>query len=122
MRFQIAQKFHAVSDPHTPLESINARARDVVDLILLRDLSRATGTPALPELRTAAVAAFDGRAAEAEQLGRIPRLWPPAIVAHAPWVDDYRRAVASAGLDLSLDDAVAEVDAWIREIGRARTP
>lgn len=38
MRFQIAQKLHAVSDPHEPPGSINDRARDVVDLLLLRDL------------------------------------------------------------------------------------
>jgi len=30
MRFQIAQKLHAVSDPHEPPEVINDRARDVV--------------------------------------------------------------------------------------------
>lgn len=33
MRFQIAQKLHAVSDPHEPPDSINDRARDVVDLL-----------------------------------------------------------------------------------------
>lgn len=45
MRFQIAQKLHAVSDPHEPPDSINDRARDVVDLLLLRDLAAATGSP-----------------------------------------------------------------------------
>lgn len=45
MRFQIAQKLHAVSDPHDPPASINDRARDIVDLLLLRDLAEATGSP-----------------------------------------------------------------------------
>ena len=40
LRFQIAPKLHAVSDPHEPPVSINDRARDVVDLLLLRDLAR----------------------------------------------------------------------------------
>lgn len=43
MRFQIAQKLHAVSDPHEPPDSINDRARDVVDLLLLRDLPSRPG-------------------------------------------------------------------------------
>lgn len=44
-----------------------------------------------------------------------------AIVAHAHWVEGYRRAAASAVLDLGLDDAVAEVNAWIQEIDLAQT-
>jgi len=36
LRFQIAQKLHACSDPHDPPEATNDRARDIVDL-LLRD-------------------------------------------------------------------------------------
>lgn len=43
MRFQIAQKLHAVTDPHGPPDLINDRARDVVDLLLLRDLYRHNG-------------------------------------------------------------------------------
>ena len=43
MRFQIAQKLHAVTDPHEPPDLINDRARDVVDLLLLRDLYRHNG-------------------------------------------------------------------------------
>lgn len=40
MRFQIAQKIHAVTTPHDPPEFVNDRARDVVDLLLLRELVR----------------------------------------------------------------------------------
>jgi hypothetical protein len=53
MRFQIAQKIHAVSDPHEPPDSINDRARDVVDLLLLRDLAAETGNPMLAEISAA---------------------------------------------------------------------
>lgn len=113
MRFQIAQKLHAVSDPHEPPGSINDRARDVVDLLLLRDLIATTGMPALPEVREAAVAVFEARAAEAAKLGRPTRNWPPTLAAYAHWKDDYIRAAASGGVEISLEDAVGEANAWI---------
>lgn len=116
MRFQIAQKIHAVSDPHEPPTSINDRARDIVDLLLLRDLIAATGAPLLADVREAAVAVFDARAAEAAALGRPIRTWPPALVAHTHWRDDYRRAASSCGIGLSLKDAVGEASTWITEI------
>lgn len=116
MRFQIAQKLHAVSDPHEPPDSINDRARDVVDLLLLRDLIAAAGRPTLTEVRDAGVAVFEARAAEAAELGRPMRAWPPTIPAHRHWTEDYARAAASGGIGLSLDAAVAEVNAWIAMI------
>lgn len=116
MRFQIAQKLHAVTDPHEPPDSINDRARDVVDLLLLRDLAAATGRPTPPEIRTSALAVFESRAAEAAHLGRTPRPWPPTIVGHAHWTGDFARAAASGGLELSLDQAVAEANTWLEEI------
>ncbi|KAE8129137.1 MULTISPECIES: nucleotidyl transferase AbiEii/AbiGii toxin family protein [Bifidobacterium] len=120
MRFQIAQKFHAVTDPHAPPESINDRARDVVDLLLLRDLVQETGSPSLPQIKSAAVAVFDARAAEAEQLGRTPRHWPPTLTAYNHWAGDYARAAASGGIALSLDEAVTEVNDWVTRIDAAR--
>lgn len=75
MRFQIAQKLHAVSDPHGPPGHINDRARDVVDLLLLRDLAEATGSPTRAEIRAAAIAVFQTRADEAEHLGLSSRSW-----------------------------------------------
>ena len=119
MRFQIAQKLHAVSDPHEPPDSINDRARDVIDLLLLRDLATATGSPTLAQLREAGVAVFEARAAEAAALGRPTRTWPPAVVAQSHWGDDFARAATSGGIELRLDAAVAEVNAWISEIDRA---
>jgi Nucleotidyl transferase AbiEii toxin, Type IV TA system len=119
MRFQIAQKIHAVSDPHEPPDSINDRARDVVDLLLLRDLAAETGNPTLAEISAAGTALFQARADEAQQLGLAVRTWPPTVVGHAHWGDDYERAAASAGIELSLDAAVAEVNAWIGQVDKA---
>ncbi|UYM06070.1 nucleotidyl transferase AbiEii/AbiGii toxin family protein [Solicola gregarius] len=116
MRFQIAQKLHGVSDPHEPPDSINDRARDVVDLLLLRDLIAATGSPTLTEVRDAGIAVFESRAAEAAALGRPARAWPPTIAAHGHWAGDYVRSATSGGVELSLNDAVIEVNAWIAEI------
>jgi hypothetical protein len=119
MRFQIAQKLHAASDPHDPPTSVNDRPRDIPDLLLLRDLVRETGTPTLAEIREACVAVFDARAADAIQLGRTPRYWPPALVGHPHWGADYQRSAASAALNLTLDEAIAEANHWIAEIAAA---
>lgn len=66
MRYQIAQKIHASTDPHEPPASINDRARDAVDLLMLRDLIEVTGQPTLGEVRAAVEDVFAARAAEAE--------------------------------------------------------
>jgi Nucleotidyl transferase AbiEii toxin, Type IV TA system len=119
MRFQIAQKIHAVSDPHKPPDAINDRARDVVDLLMLRDLAAETGSPTLAEIRAADAALFQARAEEAQQLGLPARMWPPAVTGHAHWGHDYKRAAASASIELSLDAAVAQINAWIAEVDKA---
>ncbi|MGH3523617.1 MAG: hypothetical protein ACRDU4_12545, partial [Mycobacterium sp.] len=119
MRFQIAQKIHAVSDPHEPPDAINDRARDVVDLLMLRDLAAETGSPTLVDIRAAGAALFHARAEEAQQLGLSARTWPPTVTAHAHWAHDYKRAAASASIELPLDAAVAEVNAWIAEVDKA---
>ena len=119
MRFQIAQKLHAVSDPHEPPGSINDRARDVVDLLLLRDLAAMTGAPTLAEVREAGVALFEARAAEAAELDRPTRAWPPAVTAHSHWRDDYLRAASSGGIGLTLGEAVAEVNTWIARVAES---
>lgn len=119
MRFQIAQKFHAVSDPHEPPDSVNDRARDVVDLLLLRDLAEATGSPTLPEIHSAAVAVFEARAHEAAELGQSTRTWPPTLTAHGHWGNDYARAATSGGIDISLAEAVSEANDWIKAIDLA---
>ncbi len=88
----------------------------MVDLLLLRDLITATGSPTLAEVRSAGVAVFEERAAEAAELGLPTRAWPPTIAAHSHWMDDYARAAASGDVDLSLDEAVAHLNAWIAAV------
>jgi hypothetical protein len=98
---------------------INDRARDVVDLLLLRELAATTGAPALADIRAAAVAVFEARAAEARALGRPPREWPPSVVAPDHWVDDYIRSAMSADVDLTLAEAIIDLNLWIAEIDAA---
>jgi len=119
MRFQIAQKLHAASDPHNPPQFVNDRARDVPDLLLLRDLARRTGAPTPVEIKAAGIAVFDARAVEAIQLGYPARHWPPVVTAYPHWPEDYRRAAESAGIDLTLEKAVTEVNIWVAEIDAA---
>lgn len=121
MRFQIAQKLHAVSDPHDPPGSINDRARDVVDLLLLRDLSILAGSPTLIEIREAGVALFEARARECAELGLSAQEWPPTVTAHRHWGDDFARAATSGGVDLQLSEAVAEVNTWVTTLDLAGT-
>jgi len=119
LRYQIAQKAHAATDPHDPPEFVNDRARDVVDLLLLRDLVRATGEPRLLDVLAAIVDIFDARAAEAVATGRQPRHWPDRLVAYPHWQVSYRKAAESAGLSLTLEEAVTEVNAWLDQIDSA---
>jgi hypothetical protein len=120
MRYQIAQKLHAASDPHMPPMWVNDRPRDVVDLVLLRSLIDVDGEPSMSDIRPAAVAVFDARAQDARALGRPERAWPPTVTAHEHWVRDYEAAARDADLSIPLDDAVAAVNDWIDKIDRAQ--
>jgi len=64
--------------------------------------------------------AFFARSADAAQLGRRERHWPPLIVAHPHWAGDYAAAAASGGLSATLDEAVAVANAWIAAIAAAQ--
>lgn len=119
MRFQIAQKIHACTDPHLPPDQKNERARDAVDLFLLRELVATEGTPSLTELRQACEAVFRARAEEAGRAGTPAREWPPTAVAHPHWATDYAGAAQKAGATLTLDEAIAELNRWIADIDAA---
>lgn len=80
MRYQIAQKIHAVSEPHEPPTFHNDRARDVVDLLLLRDLIREAGNPILSDIKVAILDIFAARAGDAAVLGYPKRRWPVRIL------------------------------------------
>jgi hypothetical protein len=120
MRFQIAQKLHAVSDPHDPPKAINDRSRVVVDLLLLKDLIAEAGDPSLAAVRSAAVAVFEARAAETQRAGEPGRSWPPEVSTYPHWVGSYEKAAASARLELDLREAVRELNKWIDAVDAAR--
>jgi hypothetical protein len=88
MRFQVAQKIHACTDPHNPPSAKNDRARDIVDLLLLRCL--VVGD--LTEVRVAVVAIFDARAADARALGLPERSWPARAVPFPHWATSFASA------------------------------
>lgn len=90
-----------------------------MDLLVLRDLAGTTGSPAGVEIRAAGAAVFQARADEAMHLGLPARTWSPTVSGHDHWGHDYKRAAASAGIELSLDAAAAEINAWIAEVDKA---
>ncbi len=119
MRYQIAQKLHASTDPHDLPTWVNDRPRDIVDLVLLRELVTTEKSPTTPEIARATKAVFDARAADATSLGRTPRFWPATVVAHRHWPADYAKTAADGGVTLSFEDAVDVVNDWIAEIAAA---
>jgi hypothetical protein len=38
------------------------------------------------------------------------------VQAHPHWLDDYVRAASDAGLTVTLDNAIAELNQWIGEL------
>ncbi|MDR0283337.1 MAG: nucleotidyl transferase AbiEii/AbiGii toxin family protein [Propionibacteriaceae bacterium] len=119
IRYQIAQKLHASTDPHDPPAHVNDRARDAIDLLLLKDLTESTGSPTLGDIRTAALDIFTARAAEATILNRVPRTWPPTLTAYPHWADDYAKASDDAQVRLPLAKVVATLNDWITAIDGA---
>jgi hypothetical protein len=116
--YQVAQKLHACTDPHSDHHP-NDRVRDVVDLVLLKALFPDDAD--LSSLATACRRLFEGRAREAEETGEIePRSWPPQITAHRHWQSDYRSHAEEVDLDLSLKDAVTALDDWISAIDQSQ--
>ena len=73
----------------------------------------------LSQILEAAVAVFEARAADARSLGYLERTWPPAMVAHPHWANDYIAAALPAGIDRELIDAVQQVNSWIEQIDRS---
>jgi hypothetical protein len=76
-------------------------ARDVVALLLLRDLIDATQHPTLSEVRAAIEDIFTTRATETRTVGAAPRTWPTRGTAHAHWGPSFARAADSAGLTIA---------------------
>jgi hypothetical protein len=112
----IVQKFHAVTDPPEPPISINDRAHDLVDLLLLR---RAFYLPCsseqLLELRRVAMDVFDARAQDAETLGLSARKWPPRIHVPDHWREAYQAARDGVGRDSNIN-AASKISPEVRNL------
>jgi hypothetical protein len=107
LRFQIAQKLHAVTERPTD-GRLNYRYWDVIDLILLKPLVRD-----LTAVRAACLEVFGLRATHA---------WPPSLDIVDRWREPYRADVARLGVELpaELGDGIDAVRRFIVEIDRAR--
>lgn len=105
--YQVAEKLHACTDPLDG-ERINDRVSDLMDLILIEDLSPDLD---LAGTRTACVAVFADRSTHP---------WPP-VVPSSPRLDQLWNAlVTDTGFSVSnLPDAAQRVNSLIAAIDRA---
>lgn len=113
MSYQIAQKVHAVTGPHQPPELVNDRSRDVVDLLLLRDLVQRSGAPELNEIAAAIHDVFEVRAREAANLGVKVQTWPARVVAWPHWETSFTTESEGSGVNGSLQECVEELNIWL---------
>lgn len=116
MNYQIAQKIHAVTDPHNPPTHLNDRARDVVDLVLLKELAEITGAPDQTEIRIAIEDVFQARARESEAVGIVARRLPVRVIADNHWETDYLAAAKATGINESLTDSVNIINGWLSRL------
>jgi hypothetical protein len=105
LRYQIAQKIHAVTAPARDGRT-NERFRDLVDLWLLRQLGAD-----LVRLREACAGVFADRAMHA---------WPPEVHVPPHWADPFARLAGEVGLPtVDVQEAAAELRKYIEEIASA---
>jgi len=113
LSYQIAQKVHAATDPHDPPEFVNERARDAVDILLLSELALVSGEPTEAAILSAIKDIFESRAGEGQASGRPVRFWPARFSAYGHWHSDFRIAAESAVIEISLEDAVEQLNLWL---------
>jgi hypothetical protein len=104
LRYQIATKLHAVTERFADGE--NDRFRDLIDLLLLRELE-----PDLAQVVEACRDVFNGRAKQP---------WPPELRAEPSWPEQYRALAEEQ--DFAVEDvaqAVERVQSLIDEIADA---
>lgn len=103
--FHIAQKIHAVTEPHTENRP-NQRFRDLVDLLLLRPW-----ITDLPSVRVACHTVFSQRGAHP---------WPPFVEAHDHWIVPFRALAETVDLPTTdIHQAVLEIRHFLFEIDAA---
>jgi hypothetical protein len=105
LRYQIATKLHALTERFDD-GSQNGRSRDLIDLLLLREL--------VDDLRAVADACREVFADRAKQD------WPPALEPEPVWTTTYPGEAAQLGFDLPLEEALSEVRRFIDEIASSR--
>lgn len=98
----IAQKLHAMTQPKSE-GRVNERFRDLVDLLLMREL-----LTDLRAVRMACEQTFKRRATHA---------WPPEIVLPDEWEEPFRRMADEVNLEFTaLTDAAAAVKSFVEQI------
>jgi Nucleotidyl transferase AbiEii toxin, Type IV TA system len=101
LRYQIAQKIHAVTQRFDQGE--NERFRDLIDLIICRDL-----VADLAEVREACLRTFDARSLHA---------WPPDLQVPDSWAEPYVALAEEMDFPVAeVSDAAAQVRELIDEI------
>lgn len=104
LRYQLAQKLHAVSQTFPTGE--NRRVRDIVDILLMRALVTDLGS-----VNQACHEVFDSRNTIA---------WPPAITIYPSWSAVHLQNCDAIGFNIrDIAEAVAEVDRFVIEIDLA---
>lgn len=102
---QIAQKLHAVTEVPDSSRA-NERFRDLLDLVMLSVLA-----PPTPSLRAVCEETFTLRAKQG---------WPPAVIAHAAWIEPLERRAREMGLSVTTAEAIVEcVSSYVEQIANA---
>jgi len=103
----LASRSHRSCMRERPADRTNDRFRDLVDLLVLRNL-----IDDLPALRRACETTFASRATHA---------WPPSLDVPTTWQAGYARLAGEVGLDVvDVDDAAAKVREFIAAITSAQ--
>ncbi len=107
LRCHMAQKIHSMTEPPLDQETPNERFRDLVDLLLMKELTEDLGG-----VRAACEEVFALRATHE---------WPPVLEPPAIWKEPFAMLAAEVDLPVhSLADAVREAQAFVAAIARAR--
>ncbi len=107
LRYQIAQKIHAMTEPVAEEDAPGERFRDLVDLLLMKQLGGE-----LVDLRESCTEVFAIRATHD---------WPPVVNPPESWAAPFAALAEEVGLPiLRLEDATREVQAFVDVIERAK--
>lgn len=120
LSYQIAQKVHAVTDPHNPPASRNDRVRDVIDLVLLKELIEMLGAPHLGDVADSIQETFIFRAMGSRKAGMTARTWPATIQAYPHWEVEFERTAREINFPYSLSESIQLLNSWLLGIQRKK--